>query len=216
MASAGGVNLATAYVQLVPSLKGAAKSIQTQLGSVDGTAAGQRIGSSVASGISGTVGGGFSSLAESADSAKPSVAALSTVVGGVATAVTAVAGAAAAAAGAALGAYADYEQLVGGIETLFGSSADTIMQYASEAYKTAGVSANEYMEQATSFSASLLQGLDGDTAAAAEYTNRAITDMADNANKMGTDMASIQNAYQGFAKSNYTIELGFCPDSLAA
>lgn len=104
-----------------------------------------------------------------------------------------------------LDAYADYEQLVGGIETLFGDSADTIKKYASEAYKTAGISANSYMEQATSFSASLLQSLQGDTAAAAEITNMAIVDMADNANKMGTALESIQNAYQGFAKQNYTM-----------
>lgn len=105
----------------------------------------------------------------------------------------------------ALSAYADYEQLVGGVETLFGDSADTIQKYASEAYKTAGISANQYMEQATSFSASLLQSLGGDTKAAAETTNMAIIDMADNANKMGSSLESIQNAYQGFAKQNYTM-----------
>lgn len=101
--------------------------------------------------------------------------------------------------------YADYEQLVGGVETLFKTSADKVQEYAKNAYKTAGLSANEYMETVTSFSASLLQSLDNDTAAAAEKANKAITDMADNANKMGTDMSSIQNAYQGFAKSNYTM-----------
>ena len=95
--------------------------------------------------------------------------------------------------------YADYEQLVGGVETLFKQSSDTVMSYAENAYKTAGMSANEYMETVTSFSASLLQSLDGDTAAAAEKANLAITDMSDNANKMGTDMEMIQNAYQGFA-----------------
>lgn len=101
--------------------------------------------------------------------------------------------------------YAEYEQLVGGVETLFKDSADTVMQYAENAYKTAGLSANDYMETVTSFSASLLQSLGGDTAKAAEMADLAITDMADNANKMGTDMASIQNAYQGFAKQNYTM-----------
>ena len=101
--------------------------------------------------------------------------------------------------------YAEYEQLVGGVETLFKQSADTVMGYAENAYKTAGMSANEYMETVTSFSASLLQSLDGDTAAAAEKANLAITDMSDNANKMGTSMESIQNAYQGFAKQNYTM-----------
>lgn len=101
--------------------------------------------------------------------------------------------------------YAEYEQLVGGVETLFGTSADKVQEYASNAYKTAGLSANEYMETVTSFSASLLQSLGGDTEAAAEYADRAVTDMSDNANKMGTSMESIQNAYQGFAKQNYTM-----------
>lgn len=101
--------------------------------------------------------------------------------------------------------YAEYEQLVGGVETLFKLSADTVMGYAENAYKTAGLSANEYMNTVTSFSASLLQSLDGDTNAAAEKANLAITDMADNANKMGTSMEMIQNAYQGFAKQNYTM-----------
>ncbi len=105
----------------------------------------------------------------------------------------------------AVQAYADYEQLVGGVETLFKDSQDKVMEYANNAYKTAGLSANEYMETVTSFSASLLQSLDGDTSAAAEKANLALTDMSDNANKMGTDMTSIQNAYQGFAKANYTM-----------
>lgn len=118
-------------------------------------------------------------------------------------------GAAATAVGAltktALDNYAEYEQLVGGVETLFKDSADVVMQYANNAYKTAGLSANDYMVTVTSFSASLLQSLGGDTEAAAKQADLAITDMSDNANKMGTDMASIQNAYQGFAKQNYTM-----------
>lgn len=105
----------------------------------------------------------------------------------------------------AISAYSDYEQLVGGVETLFKTSSATVMQYANNAYKTAGLSANEYMDTVTSFSASLLQGLGGDTEAAAQIADKAIVDMADNANKMGTDMASIQYAYQGFAKQNYTM-----------
>jgi hypothetical protein len=105
----------------------------------------------------------------------------------------------------AVQAYADYEQLVGGVETLFKDSQDKVMEYANNAYKTAGLSANEYMETVTSFSASLLQSLDGDTSAAAEKANLALTDMSDNANKMGSDMTLIQNAYQGFAKANYTM-----------
>lgn len=101
--------------------------------------------------------------------------------------------------------YAEYEQLVGGVDTLFKESSAMVQEYAANAYKTAGLSANEYMETVTSFSASLLQSLGGDTEAAAKMADVAITDMSDNANKMGTDMASIQNAYQGFAKQNYTM-----------
>lgn len=100
---------------------------------------------------------------------------------------------------------ANLEQSIGGIETLFGESADIMKSYASEAYKTAGLSANDYMEQATSFAASLLQGTGGNTQKAAETANQALIDMADNANKMGTSIESIQNAYQGFAKQNYTM-----------
>ena len=101
--------------------------------------------------------------------------------------------------------YGEYEQLVGGVETLFGSSADTVIKNAENAYKTAGLSANAYMETVTSFSASLLQSMGNDTEAAAKKADLALTDMSDNANKMGTDMQSIQNAYQGFAKQNYTM-----------
>ena len=106
---------------------------------------------------------------------------------------------------AAVSSYADYEQLVGGVETLFKNSSGKVQQYAQNAYKTAGLSANNYMETVTSFSASLLQSLGNDTEAAADMADMAITDMADNANKMGTEMEAIQNAYQGFAKQNYTM-----------
>ena len=106
---------------------------------------------------------------------------------------------------AAVKSYADFEQLSGGVETLFGKNATTVMKNAEKAYKTAGLSANEYMETVTSFSASLLQSLGGDTKKAAQYADQALTDMADNANKMGTSMEMIQNAYQGFAKQNYTM-----------
>lgn len=101
--------------------------------------------------------------------------------------------------------YSEYEQLTGGIETLFGESASTVMGYADIAYKTAGLSANDYMATATSFAASLVTSLGGDTAKAAEMADMAIIDMSDNANKMGTDMSMIQNAYQGFAKQNYSM-----------
>ncbi len=131
---------------------------------------------------------------------------------GLAVASKAAAAATAAAAGAVIALtksavenYGEYEQLVGGVETLFKDSAGTVEEYANNAYKTAGLSANEYMKTVTSFSASLLQSMGNDTQAAAKKADQAITDMSDNANKMGTDMQSIQNAYQGFAKQNYTM-----------
>lgn len=105
----------------------------------------------------------------------------------------------------ALDSYADYEQLVGGVETLFKDSADTVIANSQKAYQTAGMSANDYMETVTGFSASLLQSLGGDTVAAAEKADMAIIDMSDNANKMGTSIESIQTAYQGFAKQNFTM-----------
>ena len=156
-----------------------------------------------------------------------------------AAALTAAATAATALGTAAVKAYADYEQLVGGVETLFGAGGKSLDEYASSvgksveearaeydklmksqqavldnadiAFRTAGLSANEYMETVTSFSASLLQSLGGDTEAAAKYADMAITDMSDNANKMGTSMEMIQNAYQGFAKQNYTIKFIYSP-----
>lgn len=134
-------------------------------------------------------------------------------LGGVLKGVGAAMGAVAIAAGAAavklgkevVSAYADFEQLVGGVDTLFGDSSQAVQNYAANAFKTAGMSANEYMETVTGFSASLIQSLGGNTAKAAEVADMAITDMADNANKMGTDLSSIQTAYQGFAKQNYTM-----------
>ena len=123
------------------------------------------------------------------------------------TAAIAGAGAATAMATASVKMYADYEQNVGGVETLFKDSAKTVLEYADNAFVAAGMSANTYMETITGFSARLLQGLKGDTEKAAQVGNMAIEDMSDNANKMGTSMESIQNAYQGFAKQNYTINL---------
>lgn len=119
-------------------------------------------------------------------------------------------GAAATAAGAivknAVAAYADYEQLVGGVDTLFKDASKIVQKNANNAYKTAGLSANAYMETVTSFSASLIQSVGGDTKKAANLADMALQDMSDNANKMGTDMGSLQYAYQGFAKQNYTIK----------
>lgn len=107
--------------------------------------------------------------------------------------------------GASVNAYADMEQNIGGVETLFKDSADKVIQNANNAFKTAGISANQYMEQVTSYSASLLQSLGGDTEKATKVADMAIIDMADNANKMGTDMSMIQSAYQGFAKGQYQL-----------
>lgn len=106
---------------------------------------------------------------------------------------------------ASLDSYADYEQLVGGVETLYKDSAGIIENYAKDAYKNVGLSANDYMETSTSFAAALVTSLGGDTEKAAEMANTAISDMSDNANKMGTNISSIQDAYNGFAKQNYTM-----------
>ena len=147
------------------------------------------------------------------DQASDKISNLSSKLGGGLATAAKVGAAAVAAAGTAIVAigkqaieqYAEYEQLVGGVETLFKQSSDTVMGYAENAYKTAGMSANEYMNTVTSFSASLLQSLGGDTEAASKYADMAITDMSDNANQMGTSMEMIQNAYQGFSKQNYTM-----------
>ena len=105
----------------------------------------------------------------------------------------------------AIGGFKDYEQLVGGMDTLFGDASNQMQIYAHDAFKTAQMSANDYMELSTSCAASLLQSLDGDTSAAAETANQAVIDMADNANKMGSSMEDIENAYKGFSKQNYTM-----------
>lgn len=140
-----------------------------------------------------------SKLASKAGSVAKSVAKVGTV------AITAAAAGISAIVKKSTDSFANYEQLVGGVETLFKDSAKTVEGYADAAFKTAGISANDYMNTVTSFSASLLQGLGGDTAKAADIANTAVIDMADNANKMGTSIESIQYAYQGFAKQNYTM-----------
>ena len=146
-------------------------------------------------GISGKIKSGFSKIGSIAGTALKGV---TTAVG---VASTAIAGLGV----ASVNSYADLEQNIGGIETLFKGSADKVIKNAENAYKTAGMSANQYMETVTGFSASLLQSLGGDTEKAADVADMALTDMADNANKMGTSMESIQYAYQGFAKQNYTM-----------
>ena len=150
----------------------------------------------------GTVSGGSSGIANTLGKIGTVASAVGkTVVAGVGVASTAVL----AMGKSAVSAYADYEQLVGGVETLFKDSAKTVIENASKAYTTAGLSANEYMETVTSFSASLLQSLGGDTVKASEMANMAITDMSDNANKMGSDIETLKSAYAGFAKGQFTL-----------
>lgn len=193
-----GSSIARAYVQIIPSAEGIKGKLSSILGSEAtsaGKSAGQSSGNALVAGL------------------KSALGSTSKVVGTAfkAAATAGVAGLGAASAGIAafskkaLDAYADYEQLVGGVETLFGDAAGTVMQYADQAFQSAGLSANDYMETVTSFSASLLQSLNNDTGKAAEYANQALVDMSDNANKMGSNMQDIQNAYQGFAKQNYTM-----------
>lgn len=175
--------LAKAYVQIIPTAEGIQGRLTELMGGEAdraGSAAGKRAGASFGSALKGVA-----------------------VIGGAA--LSAAAAGVGALGKAAIEGFAEYEQLIGGVETLFDESAGIIEDYANRAYETAGLSANEYMSTVTSFSASLLQALGGDTAAAAEYADQAVIDMSDNANKMGTDMESIQNAYQGFAKQNFTM-----------
>lgn len=190
-------SVGSAYVSLMPSMDGFASKIGKEFGS-QGNAAGKAFGDSMTVGIDG-----------GAKKSSGILTGLGTVAKGAATAAvagfTALTGAVTAIGGAALSAYADYEQLVGGVDTLFGSASQTLQGYAAEAYKTCGMSANQYMTQATSFAASLVSSCSGDVAKAADYANMAMGDMSDNVNKMGSDMTDVQNAYQGFAKQNYTM-----------
>ncbi|MFR0815281.1 MAG: hypothetical protein ACLSIL_12870 [Enterococcus casseliflavus] len=170
--------LGQAFVQIMPSAKGISGSITKQLsGEADaaGTSAGNLIGGKLVAAI-----GGIIAAAKIGELITKGIS-------------------------ASLSEGAALQQSLGGIETLFKGSADKVKQYANEAYKTAGLSANDYMENVTSFSASLLQSMGGDTEKAADKANMAMVDMSDNANKMGTNMGDIQNAYQGFAKQNYTM-----------
>lgn len=165
-------DVATAYVQIIPSARGISGGIEQALG-----------GDAAVSSAGASIGGKLTGAIKAAITAAGLGAAL----------------------GKALTEGAALEQNIGGVETLFKGSASQVTAAADQAFRTAGVSANNYMEQVTSFSATLLQGLGGDTAAAAGYADKAIVQMSDNANKMGTDMSAIQYAYQGFAKDNYTM-----------
>lgn len=170
--------LGAAYVQIIPSAQGIKGMIQKAMGS-EVASSGQEAGTSFMSGFKG---------------AALKIAAALGIGAAIKTGIT-----------AALSEGASLQQSLGGIETLFKDSKAQVVKYADEAYKTTGLSANAYMENVTGFSASLLQSLGGDTAKAAEVANMAMIDMADNSNKMGTSMESIQTAYQGFAKQNYTM-----------
>ena len=172
--SSANTELASAYVQLIPSMKGSQGIIKNELNgemSDAGSSSGDSFGKKFVSTAVKVIGAlGLGKIIASA------------VSGG-----------------------AEIEQSFGGLQTMFKDSYDTMAQYAQDAWKSAGISANDYAEQVTSFSASLLQSLGGDTFTAAEMANQAIVDMADNANKFGTNIESIQSAYQGFAKQNYTM-----------
>ena len=175
---ADGATLGKAYIQIIPSMEGTGSKISAFLngeGVKAGNEAGKASGKSMMQSLKSTAVKLASTLAIGATIKK------------------------------AFDIGADLEQQIGGVETLFAESSAIIRKYADDAYRTAGVSANEYMKNVTSFSASLLQGLGGDTAKAAEYANTAMVDMSDNANKFGTDIGAIQNAYQGFSKQNYTM-----------
>lgn len=171
---ANGIELAKAYVQIVPSADGIQGSISHIMGG-EASAAGESAGTLLGTKLVGTL----KKVIAAAGIGKMISDSLNL--------------------GGAL------QQSIGGVETLFKESADTVKTYAAQAYRTVGLSANDYMEQTTSFAASLLSSVSKDTNAAAQLANMAMVDMTDNANKMGTDMASIQNAYQGFAKQNYTM-----------
>ena len=183
MADQATATVANAYVQIIPSAQGIKENV-TDVIAKEGATAGQGFGANFGAG-------------------------LKKLGGAIVTAVK-VAGAAAVAAGAAItkmavDAYADYEQLTGGIETLYKDSADAVLANAQQAFRTAGMSANEYMETVMQFSGSLLQSVGGDTVKAAQMADMALRDMSDNANKMGTDIERLQDAYRGFARGQYTM-----------
>lgn len=176
---ADGITIGEAYLQIRPSMEGVAGEVEQAMGSA-GSSGASSFGSAFSTGIKAVSG--------------VAVAAVGAASAGVAKLTS-----------EATNAFADYEQLVGGVEVLFGDSANTVMEDAASAFQTAGLSANEYMETVTGFAASLVGSLGGNTAEAANMAQMAVTDMADNANRMGTSMESIQNAYAGFAKQNFTM-----------
>lgn len=186
------IEIGTAYVNILPSMRGTEAAINRELGHVDLTPSGEKMGAKMGDGAAKKAGSRIKSGLKTAGAA-------------------AGAGAAAAFAGAfaiggkSLEAYAEYEQLVGGVDTLFKDSSETLQEYAAQAYQTAGMSANTYMSTVTSFSAALTKSLGGDTAKAANYADMAVRDMADNANKMGTSIETIQETYSSLARGNYAM-----------
>jgi len=179
-------DLATAYVKIVPSLKGAQSTIKKELDGVDTKPSGRKMGEGIKAGIGGIAIGNFLANVLTAAAQKAAQAMKAVIVG-------------------AFNNYADYEQLVGGVEKLYGESSQKMLEYANQAYMTMGKSKNEYMEQVTSFSAALISDLGGDTAAAADQANKAMVAIADNVSIFGSNVEDVQNAYQGFAKQNYTM-----------
>lgn len=179
--------IATAYVQIEPTFDGVASKLKGEF-SKDGESAGKEAGAKAGSGFASVLG----------STAKVAVGAMIGAVSAGAAAVTGL-------TKEATSAFGEYEQLVGGVETLFGDAAGKVQENAAKAFATAGMSANEYMSNVTAFSASLLQSLGGDTAKAADVADMAMQDMSDNANKMGSSMESITMAYQGFAKGQYQL-----------
>lgn len=180
---AGNIELARAYVTIVPSMQGARETITEELGGA-AESAGDSAGSRAGRALTGALG----------VAARAGVAAVSAVATGVGAITT-----------QAVNAYAEYEQLTGGIETLYGDASATMMQYAQEAASATGQDMNSYMESAIATSAAMISAVEGDQARAAELTNMSMIDMADNANKLGTDMEMIQNAYRGFSRGNFTM-----------
>lgn len=168
----------TAYVSVTPSMKGFSKAVKAEA-------------ETASKGASGALSKVGTAAAAAAKVATAAFAAVAAAVGAVSK--------------ASLDSYANFEQLAGGVQKLYGDAADAVMENAANAYKTAGMSANQYMEQATSFSAALVQSLGGDTAKAAEMTDVAMRAMADNVSVFGSNMEDVQNAFQGFAKQNYTM-----------
>jgi len=180
---AGNIELARAYVTIVPSMQGARETITEELGGAAesaGGSAGSRAGSAM-----------VGALGVAARAGAAAVSAVATGVGAITT--------------QAVNAYAEYEQLTGGIETLYGNASATMMQYAQEAATATGQDMNSYMESAIATSAAMISAVEGDQARAAELTNMSMIDMADNANKLGTDMEAVQNAYRGFSRGNFTM-----------